>query len=191
MPHRRLNLISRGHCLDDTCSSFMFLSTEQLWKKARDESLHSIFRESAMIELARRGESGLTDLCRSLLSSVDIDEWFSAVRVLRSAGTHHAADILLEQCESLDLTLRRTVLFELAHFLPPTRAEDFSELLRDTPIEGTVDVTGWTDVAFLSICDVAREESVRIMLTYCPSEELLIPAAEEEEGVHLSTVINT
>jgi len=190
MPHRRLNLISRGHCLDDTCSSFMFLSTEQLWKKARDESLHMVFRESAMIELAERGESGLTDLCKSLLRSLDIDEWFSAVRILRSVGTHDAADILLDQCESLDPTLRRTVLFELAHFLPPTRADDFAELLRDTPIEGTVDVTGWTDVAFLSICDVASEEGVSVMLTYCPSEGPLIPAAEEEEGVHLSTATN-
>lgn len=169
----------------------MYLPTDELWRKAQDESLHMLFRESAMTELARRGEPGVTDLCRSLLSSECIDEWFSAVRVLRTLGTEEAADILLDQCNSLDLTHCRIVLSELARFLPPSRAENFSELLRATMSVGTMDVTGWTDAAFLSLCDVAREEGVRVMLTYCPSEDSMVSSVKEDEGIHLSTVTHT
>lgn len=191
MPCGRLHLISRGHYSEGTCSSSKYLPTDQLWKKASDESLHVLFRESAMTELGKRGESGVSDLCISMLSSEDIDEWFSALRVLRSLGTVDAADILLDHCNVLDLTHRRIVLSELTHLLPPTKGEVFADLLRPTVSGGTLNVTGWTDAAFLSLCDIAREKGVRIMLTYHPSEDSTFSAVEQDEGVHLTTAANT
>ncbi|MHA2380780.1 MAG: hypothetical protein ACXADS_16030, partial [Candidatus Thorarchaeota archaeon] len=80
MPNGRLNLVSRGHQADDTHFSSEYLSSEMLWKKARDEGLHVLFRESAMSELAKRGDVGVADLCRSMLRTEDVDEWFAAIR---------------------------------------------------------------------------------------------------------------
>jgi hypothetical protein len=69
--------------------------------------------------------------------------------------------------------------------------EDFSELLRVTFSGGTMDVTGWTDVALRSLCDLAREKGVRVVLSYYTPEENCWrkdESVEKEESVQLSTV---
>ncbi|MFX1561216.1 MAG: hypothetical protein ACFFBL_11560, partial [Promethearchaeota archaeon] len=91
--------------------------TESLWDTARDESLHIILREPALLELARRRDPGVLSYCDRLLFSEDQEQWFSALKVLETLNTYDAVQRLLVICGYSGTSERKVVMHVLARVL--------------------------------------------------------------------------
>jgi hypothetical protein len=136
--------------------------TESLWDTAKDESLHIILREPALLELARRQEPGVLSYCDKLLLSDDQECWFSALKVLEVLNTYDAAQRLLVVCGYSGTADRKIVMHVLARVLTPSHSEGFRRILRSLISPGTLDVTGWSTTAIRVLKAVCIEQGIEV-----------------------------
>ena len=93
------------------------------------------------------------------------------------------------------MTHRRIVLMALAKVLPLSRAEDFSLYIKDLATPGVVDVTGWSDIAVVALCDACRTKNVRVVMKDQTNGRARVKKSvrgpvSDERGVHFSSIPN-
>jgi hypothetical protein len=136
--------------------------TESLWDTAKDDSLHILLREPALIELARRKEPGVLSYCDKLLLSDDHESWFSALKTLETLNTYDAVHRLLVVCGYSGTGERKIVMHVLARVLSASHREGFRRILRSMITPGTLDVTGWSPTALRVLKSVCTEQGIEV-----------------------------
>ena len=140
--------------------------TESLWDTVKDDSLHIILREPALLELARRQDPGVLAYCDKLLLSEDQECWFSALKALEALNTYDAAQRLLVVCGYSGIGDRRVVMHFLARVLTDSHREGFRRILRSMITPGTLDVTGWSPTALQVLRAVCMEQGIEVETSF-------------------------
>ena len=140
------------------------ISSECLWKKVTDDKIHPMLREPALLELARRRDGRLFNLCERMMALEDIDEWFLAVFTLCELGTHQAIQRLLLHASNCGPSRKRVVLKEIAKVLTKDLREDFIEIADMFGVPGILNITGWTKPALSALSEICRRQQVSIEL---------------------------
>ena len=136
--------------------------TESLWDTAKDESLHILLREPALLELARRREPGILAYCDKLLFADDQEQWFSALKVLETLNTYDASQRLLVICGYSGTRDRKIVMNALARVLTTAHQEGFRRVLRSMITPGVLDVAGWSPTALRVLRSVCSEQRIKV-----------------------------
>ena len=136
--------------------------TESLWDTAKDETLHIILREPALLELARRQEPGVLSYCDKLLLSENQECWFSGLKVLEAMNTYDAVQRLLVVCGYSGTGDRKIVMHVLARVLGESHREGFRRILRSMIAPGKLDVTGWSPTALRVLKAVCVEQGIGV-----------------------------
>ena len=147
---------------DYSAPSLQETLTESLWDTAKDESLHILLREPALLELARRREPGILAYCDKLLIADDQECWFSALKVLETLNTYDAAQRLLVICGYSGTGNRKIVVNALARVLTAAHREGFRRILRSMIEPGVLDVTGWTPTALHVLKSICNERRIKV-----------------------------
>jgi len=162
MRHNQLILEFKSTIPDYITPSLQETLTESLWDTVKDESLHIILREPALIELARRQEPGVLSYCDRLLISEDYECWFSGLKALENLNTYDAVQKLLVVCGYSGTGDRKIVMHVLARVLSDTHREGFRRILRSMITPGTLDVTGWSPTALRVLKAVCIEQGIEV-----------------------------
>ncbi|MGD9396727.1 MAG: hypothetical protein PVJ05_09890 [Candidatus Thorarchaeota archaeon] len=136
--------------------------TESLWDTVKDNSLHILLREPALLELARRKEPGVLSYCDKLLLSEDQERWFSALKTLEALNTYDSVQRLLVVCGYSGTGDRQVVMHILARVLTASHREGFRRILRSIITPGTLDVTGWSPTALRVLKAVCVELGINV-----------------------------
>lgn len=147
---------------DYSAPSLQETLTESLWDTAKDESLHILLREPALLELARRREPGILAYCDRLLFADDQEQWFSALKVLETLNTYDAAQRLLVICGCSGTEDRKIVMNAIARVLTTAHQEGFRRVLRSMITPGVLDVTGWSPTALRVLKSVCIEQRIEV-----------------------------
>ncbi len=147
---------------DYSAPSLQETLTESLWDTVKDESLHIILREPALVELARRQEPGVLSYCDKLLISEDYEHWFSGLKALETLNTYDAVQRLLVICGYSGTGDRKIVMHVLARVLTDSHREGFRRILRSMITPGTLDVTGWSPTALRVLKAVCIEHGIEV-----------------------------
>ena len=140
--------------------------SESLWTTAKDEELHILLREPALIELARRQEPGVLSICDRLLVSEDQERWFSALKILEALNTYDAVQRLLVVCGYSGTGDRGVVMHVLARVLTPAHREGYRRILRSMVASGVLDVSGWSPTALSVLKVVCTEKSIHVETSF-------------------------
>lgn len=162
MKDNRLVLVARNKETIFSRPSFNDTLTESLWDTTKNQALHIILREPALMELAKRRDPGVIAFCDSLLCSEDQECWFTALRALEALQTYEAAQRLLVLSGNSSTADRKIVMNVLARILSSSHREGFRRLLCSIVTPGELDVSGWTSTA------------LRILETVCHDSGLII-----------------
>ena len=162
MRQNQLILEFKSTTPDYSAPSLQETLTESLWDTAKDDSLHIILREPALLELARRKEPGVLSYCDQLLLSEDQERWFSALKVLETLNTYDSVQRLLVVCGYSGTQERQVVMHVLARVLTASHREGFRRILRSMITPGTLDVTGWSPTALRVLKAVCIELGIEV-----------------------------
>lgn len=159
-----LYLLRRDEISDwDQTNQYSLHSKSQLWAIAEIINLHPFLREPALLELARRGDSKLLELCEKLLVANDPDDCLIAIRILAQLGTRLAIERLLQFCCSCSPPFKKESLNALATALTPEYANYFMKLITPLACTGILDITGWTPCAISSLEKLCQRKSIRVV----------------------------
>ncbi len=160
--------------------------TESLWDTVKNTSLHIIFREPALLELATRKDPGVVSFCEFLLNSEDQESWFTALNALEILDTYDAAQRLLVLCGSSSTGDRKIVLNVLARILTSSHREGFRRLIRSFVEPGELNVSGWTPTALRVLEAVCAEKGIVLINSDGSSTdfESYVVASPERETTH-------
>ncbi|MHA1963177.1 MAG: hypothetical protein ACXACG_00520 [Candidatus Thorarchaeota archaeon] len=147
---------------DYSTTSLQETLSESLWDTVKDESLHIILREPALLELARRQEPGVLSYCDKLLLSENQECWFSGLKVLEALNTYDAVQRLLVVCGYSGTGERDVVMHVLARALTPAHREGFRRIIRSMISPGILDVTGWSPTALRVLKAVCIEQGIEV-----------------------------
>ena len=147
---------------DYSAPSLQETLSESLWDTAKDESIHIILREPALLELARRKEPGILSYCDKLLISENQECWFSGLKVLEALNTYDAVQRLLVVCGYSGTEDRKVVMHVLARVIAESHREGFRRILRSMITPGTLDVTGWSATALRVLKAVCIEQGIEV-----------------------------
>ncbi len=147
---------------DYSTSALQETLAESLWDTIKDESLHMILRESALLELARRKEPGVLAYCDKLILSEDEECWFSALKALETLNTYDATQRLLVICGYSGTRNRNIAMNSLARILTSSHTEGFRRILRSSITPGVLDVTGWSPTALRVLMAVCIEQNIEV-----------------------------
>ncbi|MFX0107801.1 MAG: hypothetical protein ACFE7R_05940, partial [Candidatus Hodarchaeota archaeon] len=145
----------------------------------KNEELHILLREPALMELARRREPGVLSYCETLVSCGEQECWFTGIRALAAINTYDAIKRLLVISGSLNLGDRRIVLQTVARVVSSAQREDFRRVARIMAVPGILDVTGWTHAALRILKAVCDERGI-IVIPSSPDIPLLAKDKGEE-----------
>ncbi|MFX1485297.1 MAG: hypothetical protein ACFFCP_19155 [Promethearchaeota archaeon] len=151
---------------DYTATTLQETLVESLWDTVRDEELHILLREPALLELARRKEPGVLSYCDKLLVSEDQEKWFTALKALESLNTYDAVLKLLVICGYSGTEDRKIVMHILARVLTPAHREGFRRILRSMITPGTLDVSGWSPTALLVLKAICTERNIEVKTSH-------------------------
>ena len=156
--------------------------SESLWDTVKDEELHILLREPALIELAKRQEPGVLSYCDKLLVSEDQEKWFSALKTLEALNTYDAVQRLLVVCGYSGTGDRQVVMHVLARVLTPSHREGFRRILRSMVAPGVLDVSGWSPTALSVLKAVCMEKNIDVETSFLSlAQSFKTPAKEKED----------
>ncbi|MHA2076119.1 MAG: hypothetical protein ACW99X_00860 [Candidatus Thorarchaeota archaeon] len=184
MRHKQLVLEFTSSTPDYSGITLQETLTESLWTTAKDEELHILLREPALLELARRQEPGVLSLCDRLLVSEDQERWFSALKILGALNTYDAIQRLLVVCGYSGTGDRGVVMHVLARVLTPAHREGFRRILRSMVSPGVLDVSGWSPTALSVLKAVCTEKSIDVETSFLS----LSRSFKENENVPTTSV---
>ncbi len=78
------------------------LKNGNLWRAAIDPTSHWLFRADAMRELVKVNDPKIEDYVISLLTTDDIDQWFTALEVLSLIPTEKVRLALMSEYKRVD-----------------------------------------------------------------------------------------
>jgi hypothetical protein len=119
----------------------------RLWQRATDKTVHLFLREPAITELARKKDPAILDLCETLLSSDDADDWQVAVNALAEMKTAASIDRLIALYIQSDSDDRSLIIQKVAYCLTSDHASSFEKMLRELPVPCEIDVFKWSSSA--------------------------------------------
>ena len=119
----------------------------QLLQRAGDNSIHVFLREPAIIELARRKDSAVLDICEELLNSNDIDGWSVGVNALAEMKTAGSLDRLVALHSQSNPQDKSFIMQRVAQCLTSNHAASFGAMVRGLSIPCEIDVSLWSSVA--------------------------------------------
>ncbi|NHJ13435.1 MAG: hypothetical protein EAX95_07145 [Candidatus Thorarchaeota archaeon] len=177
---------------EPSSSSLSRTPSESLWDTTKDEGLHVLLREPALLELARRKEPGVDIFCERLVNCGDPECWFTAVKALTVLNTYDAVNRLLAIAGSSSPQDRRIVICSVARILTSAQREQFRRLVGFFANPGLLDVTGWTSVAVRMLAAVCEEKGLKIIphgpfLLDAPPQEPSEVVTSFEKNVHSLT----
>ncbi|MFW9809277.1 MAG: hypothetical protein ACFFE6_07845 [Candidatus Thorarchaeota archaeon] len=153
-----------------------------LWDTVKDEELHILLREPALLELARRKEPGVLSFCDKLLVSEDQERWFTALKTLETLNTYDAVQRLLVVCGYSGSGNRKIVMQVLARVLSPSHREGFRRILRSMIAPGAMDVSGWTSTALSVLKAVCVERGIHVKTSYFSLSRMFQDSNQDEEA---------
>jgi hypothetical protein len=136
-------------------------SSEDLLKLVHDQSVHLFLRKPVLLELAKRREPRVLDICESMLQDSDAECWILALQALVMYGSKKSIDILYEEYLACPTDLKRFVALHIAQTVKEESRFRFQKVVRQFSCIGTLDVTGWTPTAL----DVLAESCKRLGIT--------------------------
>ena len=136
-------------------------SSEDLLKLVHDQTVHIFLREPVLLELARRREPRVLDICESMLHDSDAECWILAIRALMIYGSNQSINILYEEYLTCSTDLKRFVARHIAQTVTEESRFRFQKIVRQFSCIGALDVTGWTPTAL----DVLAESCKRLGIT--------------------------
>lgn len=104
-------------------------------------------RELAIIELARRKNPAVLDLCETLLSSGNPDECHVAVSALSEMKTVASLDKLVVLYRGSNPEDRSFIVQKVAECLTSNHAASFEKMLRELSIPCEIDLSRWSSPA--------------------------------------------
>lgn len=119
----------------------------RLWRRASDRTVDLFLREPAIKELAQKKDPAILDLCESLLSSDDADDWQVAVNALAEMKTVASLDRLIALYVQSNPDDRSFIVQKVAHCLTSDHASSFEKMLRELAVPCEIDVSGWSSSA--------------------------------------------
>lgn len=177
---------------DPSSSSLSRTPSESLWDTTKNEDLHILLREPALLELAKRKEPGVDIFCDRLVNCGEPECWFTAVKALTTLNTYDAVNRLLTIGGSSNPQDRRIIINSIARILTSAQREQFRRLVGFVANPGLLDVTGWTAVAVRMLAAVCEEKGLKIIphepsLLGMPSQESAESVASLGKSVHSIT----
>ncbi|MFW9918321.1 MAG: hypothetical protein ACFFED_01870 [Candidatus Thorarchaeota archaeon] len=135
----------------------------QLWELVRDQDIHLVLREPALLELARRRDPDLLCFSELLLKSQRHEDWTMAVKAIAAIGTTDSLEkLVMIFATSLNNDDRLLIIDLVARSLTADFVRPFSIMVRDIAKPGTIDISGWTKAAIATLQDVCKRVSVDI-----------------------------
>ena len=188
MREGRLILTTLAREKEVTQSPFTKTPTESLWDTVKNDELHVLLREPALIELARRKEPGVDVFCDLLVNCGDPECWFTAIKALTVLNTYDAVNRLLSIAGLSNLADRRIILNAVARVLTSAQREQFRRLVQFLANPGILDVTDWTPTAVRMLSAVCEEKGLKVILagsqlTLSPHEEIEKPSTSIADSV--------
>lgn len=183
-----LYLLTRSHSREECRPR----DVDLLWlrKTAGNADLHITSRGPSLLELARRKDLIVLQVCESLLTSVCIEQWFLAVDALGLMATNEAVERLLGVYREVDEARRRIILTTIAKVLSEEMAPRFKKVIRDLIFSEVIDVTHWTSPALAVLRAECYRLGVRVVQT-APGREVRIQPRRDitlyDEEVRKST----
>ena len=187
MRQNQLILEDSSSVPDYSAPCFQETLTESLWDTAKDESLHILLREPALLELARRQEPGILAYCDKLLLSEDQECWFSALKVLEALNTYDAVQRLLVICGYSGTGNRKIVMNVIARVLTVAHREGFRRILRSMIGPGVLDVTGWTPTALNVLKSVCIEQGLEVETSIRPLTQSFKQSKSESPDITVTS----
>jgi hypothetical protein len=147
MKKPRLQVVERQRVEEEESESSLDDHDNELWQRASDPNIHLFLREPAITELARQRHPAVLDLCESLLSSDDIDDWHTAVNALAQMKTVASLDRLIAvYCESSPEE-RSFMVQKVAECLTSDHAASFDTMLKQLSTPCEIDISRWSSTA--------------------------------------------
>ncbi len=189
MREGRLILTASAREREISQSPFSKTPTESLWDTVKNDELHVLLREPALMELARRKEPGVDVFCDRLVNCGDPECWFTAIKALTALNTYDAVNRLLSIAGLSNVADRRIILNAVARVLTSAQREQFRRLVRFLANPGLLDVTDWTPTAVRMLSAVCEEKGLKVVpsglqLTLSLPEEHEEPSTSLADSVH-------
>ncbi len=133
----------------------------QLWELVRDQDIHLVLREPALLELARRRDPDLLSFSESLLKSQNHEDWTLAVKAISMLGTTESIErLVMIFASTLNSEDRLLIIDLVAKCLTADFVRPFGIMARDIAKPGTIDISGWTKTAIATLQDVCKRVSI-------------------------------
>jgi hypothetical protein len=162
MRQNQLTLFAKEPVSEITGMALRDTLTESLWDTVKNQSLHIILREPALLELSNRKDPGVVVFCDQLLHTDDQECWFSALKALESLNTYEAAQRLLILGGNSATGDRKIILNVLARILTASHREGFRRILRSIISPGELDISQWTPTALRVLESVCYELGISL-----------------------------
>ncbi len=175
-----------GHIrvMDSYYNSF---DADDLWEKANDSSTYLFVRTPMMIELARREDSRILDLCESLLKSGEIEEWFVALRVLASMKNDVSCSWLIDLYKESEPHRRSYIAKYTAMVVGPKNVSEFKKIALSISAAGTINVSGWTKTALKCLKSSCKRLGIVIVKSEKLQKQIETSEVVVEDGPALFT----
>ena len=131
-------------------------SSDDLLKLVHDPSVHLFLRAPVFMELARRREPRVLDICESMLQDSDAECWIIALRALVMYGSTQSINILYEEYLTCPADLKRLVALHIAQTVTEESRFRFQKIVRQFSCIGTLNVTGWTPTALQVLAESCK-----------------------------------
>jgi HEAT repeat protein len=118
-----------------------------LRSRATKSDIDLFLREPAIRELARKKDPIILDLCESLLSSPDSDDWLVAVTALAEMKTRASLERLISLYVKSNPEDRSTIVQKVAYCLTSDHASSFEKMLKELSVPCKIDVSSWSSCA--------------------------------------------
>ena len=141
-------------------SDYEAFATEDLLNLVHNKSVHLFFRESMLLELAKRNELGVLDICESLLKESDVEYWFIALQALVVLSSDQAVDILYDLYLDSPPNLKRLVALHIAQTVTEASQHKFKKIVGQFSCVGTLDITLWTPIAIELLTDSCKRQGI-------------------------------
>jgi hypothetical protein len=150
----------------ESFNRFSEFSNSSLWKIVETINIHLFLQEPALLELARRKDSRVSDFCEKMLISNDPDECFIAIQILVELGSKQAIERLFHFYLNCNPLFKSVALHGIAKNLSPEYTEYFSKLVAPLACTGILDISTWSPIAIEALEKICKRKSIRVIEMY-------------------------
>ncbi len=152
-------------------SYYAEFDSESLWERVNDDSTYLFVRTPMMLELARRGDPKIMDLCESLLKSGEIEQWFVALKTLACLANEQACQRLIDLYQESKPHKRSYIVSYAAQTVGNQHQSEFKKMVLAFAATGTVDITGWTETSIKALRSVCKRLGIKVKSVKKPRQK--------------------